>query len=228
MLFVTNKRYNYRYKWSLLDQFFNASQLKGIKAKNMAEFENAGIRLKTARMAAGFQSAREFCDKYEISPSTYSLHETGGRNLKPKIAEKYAALLGVNATWLFTGSGTPYTNGTSVEEKPLSNNEFLELLHYQGNEKIKKTHAGKSDLLYEVNPLLFCKVIIKIMEALHELNVDLDIYQISKKATEIYQDILQTSKNSDTQLTMVELSITTFKRQIQEILEQKNKKLANE
>lgn len=191
----------------------------------MTEFDHAGIRLKTARMAAGFKSAKEFCDKYDIPSSTYSLHETGGRNLKPRIAEKYAGLLGVNAAWLLAGSGSPYNSETQNE--PLTQDEFMELLKYQGNDKVKQSLQYKNEHLNNVNPLVFCKVVIRMVETLQELNFHLEMNQLTKKAIETYKDISLSSNDQEAQLTMVDLSITTFKRQVQELIDN-NKKAVNE
>ena len=52
-------------------------------------------RLRKAREAAGFPTAKAFSDKYEIPQSTYSLHETGSRPLRRETAERYAEKLGL-------------------------------------------------------------------------------------------------------------------------------------
>lgn len=190
----------------------------------MTEFAHAGIRLKTARMAAGFKSAKEFCDKHEIPSSTYSLHETGGRNLKPKIAEKYSELLGINPAWLLTGTGSPYK--TEAEDEPLTHDEFMELLKYQGNDKVKRSLPYKNEYLNNVNTFVFCKIVVGMVETLQKLNFHLEINQITKKAVETYKDISLSSNDQEAQLTMVDLSITTFNRQIHELIND-NKKVVN-
>lgn len=186
----------------------------------MAEFDNAGIRLKTARMAAGYKSAKEFCDKHGVVHSTYSLHETGGRNLKPKIAQKYAELLNVNVTWLLTGSGSPYNS--TIKDEPLSQAEFRELLKYSGNDKVKESLQYKNEFLNNVNPLVFCKIIINMIETIQELNFHLEAKQFARQAVEIYKDISLSSDDQETQLMMVNLSITTFKRKIHELIDKNN------
>jgi phage repressor protein C with HTH and peptisase S24 domain len=62
-------------------------------------------RLRRAREAAGFRTATEFAERFRIPQSTYALHETGARGLKPAIAERYGKLLAVSAGWLLTGGG---------------------------------------------------------------------------------------------------------------------------
>lgn len=193
----------------------------------MTDFSKIGVRLKTARLAAGFKSAKDFCNQNKIPSSTYSLHETGRRNLKPKIAEKYATLLGVNISWLLTGHGKPYNNAHATDEQSLSNDEFNTLLKYQGSEEIKNTVLYKTEILNNVDTILFSKIVAKITDTLNELGYQLDINQLSKKAVEIYKDITSTSNEQETQLVMVDLSVTTFKRQIQEIIQNK-KQAVNE
>jgi phage repressor protein C with HTH and peptisase S24 domain len=74
-------------------------------------------RLRHARAAAGFRTAKEFAERHGIPQSTYALHETGARGLKPEIAERYGALLRVSAGWLLTGEGrAPSRSGRS--ERP--------------------------------------------------------------------------------------------------------------
>lgn len=193
----------------------------------MTDFSKVAVRLKTARLAAGFKSAKDFCHQNKIPSSTYSLHETGRRNLKPKIAEKYAKLFGVNISWLLTGHGKPYNNAHANDEQSLSNDEFNTLLKYQGSEEVKKTVLYKTEILNNVDPILFCKIVAEITDTLNKLGYKLDINQVSKKAVEIYKDITFTSNEQETQLVMVDLSVTTFKRQIQEIIQSK-KQAVNE
>lgn len=177
----------------------------------MVDFEHAGARLKTARMAAGFKSAKKFCEMHDIPVSTYSLHESGGRNIQPKVAKKYADLLGVDATWLLTGTGTPY----NTQEETISHEEYVQLLNYSGNDKIKKSLQHKDSYLTDVDPLLLCTITRRLVEILNESGCYYDDKQLKDKTVEIYQDIISTSKDQATQLSMVELAITTFRRQIQ-------------
>jgi transcriptional regulator with XRE-family HTH domain len=68
--------------------------------------EQIGIRLRAARRAAKYRSAREFALKQGISQSTYSQHETGKRSLTPELLCRYAKLLGVSPNWLLTGDAS--------------------------------------------------------------------------------------------------------------------------
>jgi SOS-response transcriptional repressor LexA len=62
-------------------------------------------RLKTARVAAGYKTAKQFADAHSIAQGTYALHESGGRGLQREAAVEYAKLLNVSVDWLYTGEG---------------------------------------------------------------------------------------------------------------------------
>ena len=56
----------------------------------MSKLDETHTRLKTARLAAGYRTAINFCEKNQIPVSTYNMHETGKRKLSADVAEKYA------------------------------------------------------------------------------------------------------------------------------------------
>lgn len=62
-----------------------------------------GLRLKQARVQAGYRTAKEFYEKFQLKPSTYTAHEAGRNPLNHKTARKYAQLLNVSESWLLAG-----------------------------------------------------------------------------------------------------------------------------
>lgn len=63
-------------------------------------------RLTYARVKAGYEDAIDFCRTHGIKQPTYSQHESGKRNLRAPIAEKYAKMLGnCEPMWLMYGKG---------------------------------------------------------------------------------------------------------------------------
>nr|WP_222532543.1 S24 family peptidase [Azospirillum sp. 412522] len=62
-------------------------------------------RLRLARTAAGYRTAKEFAASHGVPQPTYALHESGERGLRADVAGRYASLLGVSAAWLLTGEG---------------------------------------------------------------------------------------------------------------------------
>jgi transcriptional regulator with XRE-family HTH domain len=65
--------------------------------------EEMGLRLRSARRAAGYKSARAFAIQHGISQSTYSQHETGKRSLVSKALLRYCQLFRISPAWLLTG-----------------------------------------------------------------------------------------------------------------------------
>lgn len=62
-------------------------------------------RLKVARKARGFRTAKEFAEKHGIPQPTYAMHEKGTRGLKREVALEYAEHLDVTLDWLLKGEG---------------------------------------------------------------------------------------------------------------------------
>src|SRR5579883_517936 len=194
----------------------------------MSKVENIHARLRTARMAAGYKTATEFCEKFQIPISTYNMHETGKRKLMPDIAEKYAELLQLNPAWLMTGIGSPYFGSAGSEDtSDLTEEEYLKLLNYKGNKRIIKQQIVAGEKLQNVDPILFSKIIIEIIEVLKNCNMNIDLNLVSNHAIEIYKDIILTSDSHKDQLTMVNLAITIFKRQLQELTQETNEQAVN-
>lgn len=66
--------------------------------------QKIGRRLRIARKACGYKSARAFATKYSIPESTYSQHETGKRSLGPELLIFYSECLGIEPGWLVSGA----------------------------------------------------------------------------------------------------------------------------
>ncbi|MBB6251408.1 helix-turn-helix transcriptional regulator [Nitrospirillum iridis] len=62
-------------------------------------------RLKIARIAAGFRTAREFTDTHGVPYATYHMHESGQRSPDLDTQRKYAAIFGVDEAWMVLGRG---------------------------------------------------------------------------------------------------------------------------
>jgi transcriptional regulator with XRE-family HTH domain len=67
--------------------------------------DTAADRLKRAREAAGFTSAREAALAMDLSYDTYAQHESGIRGYPAKKAEIYARRFRVSPEWLLYGKG---------------------------------------------------------------------------------------------------------------------------
>lgn len=60
-------------------------------------------RLRKAREAAGFPSARAAAKRFHWVESTYSSHENGQTSVPPRAAAKYAKAFKVSPGWILTG-----------------------------------------------------------------------------------------------------------------------------
>jgi transcriptional regulator with XRE-family HTH domain len=79
----------------------------------MNKIKNIGQRLRAARLAEGFKTAKSFVERFQISPATYSAHETNRNGLTTKMAQFYAECLGVSVSWLLTGQEEQVTQTKS-------------------------------------------------------------------------------------------------------------------
>lgn len=73
----------------------------------MTSLDNIPKRLKLARKANGFKTAKKFASEFVIPLSTYSQHENGKRSLNIENLINYAQKLKVTPCWLLTGQGYP-------------------------------------------------------------------------------------------------------------------------
>jgi SOS-response transcriptional repressor LexA len=72
---------------------------------DMPEGKNPDARLRQARAAAGFQSARQAALAFGWPEATYAQHENGTRGVRADTAQKYAAAFEVSPGWIMHGEG---------------------------------------------------------------------------------------------------------------------------
>ena len=101
--------------------------MKFAMTKLETQFETAD-RLRVARRAAGFNSAKKFARTHNIPYTTYIQHETGKRSIKNHYAIQYAEILQINLHWLLTGKGEAFNKTDQNHEKKIILNQALEKL----------------------------------------------------------------------------------------------------
>lgn len=69
------------------------------------KYKDQALRLRAARLTAGYQTSLAFCKQFRVPNSTYSQHESGKYALKDSVAKQYAEYLNVNFEWLKYGRG---------------------------------------------------------------------------------------------------------------------------
>ncbi len=71
-------------------------------------------RLRQARIAAGFETAKHASDLMGMPQPTYNTHETGSRDFDVDDAQRYAQFFGVSAAWLLTGEKAVATDALAA------------------------------------------------------------------------------------------------------------------
>lgn len=136
-------------------------------------------RLKLARQAAGYETAKDFAEANNIKYSTYNCHENGENGISQSIAEHYAALLKIEPEWLLFGK----------ESQP----EFLDAL-------LRKS-VNDSDMAYKERKkkiqLLFAQVMETIFKTLNietrrsGVPITLNIESLVKETDTIVDELME-------------------------------------
>jgi len=81
------------------------------------------VRLRNARLSAGYESATVAVERLHWKPTTYRAHENGQNNFTAKDAHKYAEAFGVSPSWLLFGEGNgPHINSPPPAERTTNKN----------------------------------------------------------------------------------------------------------
>jgi transcriptional regulator with XRE-family HTH domain len=101
--------------------------------------EDIAKRVRAARKAAGYKSAKEFANKYEIPLSTYSQHETGKRSINAELIINYSSYFTINPCWLLTGNGEPFfdEDQNQKEKKAIIERETFSISHKVNDDNAK-------------------------------------------------------------------------------------------
>lgn len=161
-----------------------------------------GARLRTARVAAGFRSAKSFIQKYGIAQSTYSQYENGKRLLDAENVVKLCDFLGISATWLLTGKETSNA-GRYLDKNTLLAGKTLNDLAPQTLNK-----SGLSVIDTEV----FTLVLKEIIAVINSQHIHVDHEGIVDFCYDIYNNIINTSTNNADKIAMIRLAIASLKR----------------
>jgi hypothetical protein len=75
-------------------------------------------RLREAREMAGYESAREAADDFDLEYSGYNHHENGWRSISLENAVRYCEMYEVNLVWLATGYGPIKASEGQITQLP--------------------------------------------------------------------------------------------------------------
>src|SRR5579872_7461018 len=98
----------------------------------MQDIIRIGARLRAARKAAGFKTAKSFLKKHKFPASTFSQHESGARIPDDKMLAFYSNVFKVNFAWLKNGKRHPYKK-ISAHQIGVMNEELADLKQLNPN-----------------------------------------------------------------------------------------------
>lgn len=172
--------------------------------------KNVSIRLKIARVASGFHSAKEFIEKHSIPASTYSQHENGKRALSLENITHYADLTNVDAAWLVTGRGNPCGekfNQSGLEEKILAEQERLENMGELDVSAIPLVSIEKK--FSSVNIHVFRKILNILLPLLKDVP-DPKVEDIVDFCFDLYNKIIATNANDFEREKLIKIGFDSF------------------
>lgn len=73
-------------------------------------------------LALSYKTAYSFCDKFNVTRSTYAQHESGGHIPKDKVLSSYSKKLEVSFDWLKTGKEEPLLVGAQSNKTEIEKN----------------------------------------------------------------------------------------------------------
>lgn len=86
----------------------------------MQDILRLGARLRAARKASGFQTAKSFLKKHKFPASTFSQHESGSRIPDDQTLKFYSNIFEVNFDWLKEGKGQPYKKINATQKETMA------------------------------------------------------------------------------------------------------------
>ncbi len=160
-------------------------------------------RLKAARKAAGYKTARDFGSSHSIPPSTYAQHETGKRSINAELIINYSELLQVNPYWLLTGSGEPYFGTINYEKKATISQE---------NFSISQPFLQESNQSEIFNVALLKKILFLAKTLFNDKSIPLSYEELINYCFDIYNIISTLTANETEKEKIINLTFASLKR----------------
>src|SRR3990167_782285 len=154
-----------------------------------------GARIKAAMKAAGFATAKEFCEKYHVPYLTFAQHIQGRRLPAPNFLKLYCKSFGVTAQWLETGEGNPMTHNKGSRNKKIEDAFAHEI------------NKCQTDLI--LNPELLTAILEEVIKL--KIKYKLNEKKCASIATNLYAQIIKTTHEKSLQKNMVSTFIKTYK-----------------
>lgn len=165
----------------------------------MTEAIRFGTRLRAARHAAGFKTAKAFISRYHIPAATYSQHESGARLPDEIRMSWYSKILQINKEWLVTGVGAPYSRkGDAKQKLPLLN---------------EKSYSIPSQV--PINETLLHFILDKLSRLREKYPAQLPIKKIATLAVSLYVNATSTENSINHQIQFVKSALRVLEKSLQ-------------
>jgi transcriptional regulator with XRE-family HTH domain len=169
--------------------------------------ECLGFRLKAARRAKGFKSARLFAERAKTPPTTYAQHESGKRAINIERLLNYCDLLGIDPNWLIFGGDKPYITHSTTEKSLLETaSTTIKQLHSPASliEQIKDSPVLSIDMF------LYNQIVTALFAVSGELSISAN--EATAFCVDVYNSIISTSADKSARTKMIKLSISSLIR----------------
>lgn len=175
----------------------------------MSQIQEIPKRLKVARIAAGYPSAKSFTTAYNIPSSTYSNHENGNRTLTIENIFYYSKLLNLNPAWLITGKDSPCGDvyNEQLEKKILEEQEIL----FKKNELSSTVIAVilETNKHSTIDTKLFKNVLIELVRLLKQIP-NAQSNEAVSFCFEVYNRIVATNAEGNDRIDLIKLCFESF------------------
>ncbi|PIZ05173.1 MAG: hypothetical protein COY58_00535 [Gammaproteobacteria bacterium CG_4_10_14_0_8_um_filter_38_16] len=153
-----------------------------------------GARIKASMKAAGFATAKEFCEKFNVPYLTFAQHTQGRRHPTSDFLKLYSKAFGVTSAWIETGEGSPLSN-----RKQTKNKQIKTALKHEMN-KIQ------TDVM--LNPELLTKILEEVIKL--KIKYKLGEKKCADITVNLYTQIIKISSEKMLQKNMVSTFIKTY------------------
>jgi transcriptional regulator with XRE-family HTH domain len=171
-----------------------------------------GLRLKAARKAANFHTACSFATHCNMPVSTYAQHETGKRALNAETLLFYSDALSVDAGWLLSGKGKPYSTASGFADRKAIVDQ--QLFSVENSAQVSPELAPLEAGIALVDVGLLRDVLLRFVALLKDITPTTDNTDLVGFALEIYNGVVMTSATQTDRLAMIDLSVASLRRGI--------------
>jgi hypothetical protein len=165
--------------------------------------EDIARRVRAARKAVGFKSAKDFASKHSIPLSTYSQHETGKRSINAELIINYSTYFNINPCWLLTGSGEPFYGDDHKEKKAIIARETYSITNTKVNDDQKKYN--------QIDLALLKKIFLAAEYLFTDNTLKASYAELVDHCFEIYNTVATLSADTEEKEKIIHLTLSTIK-----------------